>query len=54
MQRNSILKEIKNSKQPSFTPTDILRAHKVIVQQCKFQAINQNISDTDRGISEHF
>ena len=41
MQRNNILREIKNVKQPSFTPTDILRAHGGVVQQFKYKARNQ-------------
>ena len=41
MQRNNILREIKNVKQPSFTSTDILRAHGRVVQQFKYKARNQ-------------
>ena len=41
MPRNNILREIKNVKQPSFTPTDILRAHGRVVQQFKYKARNQ-------------
>ena len=47
MQRNKILREIKNVNQPSFIPTDVLRAHKGIAQQFKYKARNQNATDTD-------
>ena len=47
MQRHNILREIKNVNQPSFVPTDVLRAHKGIAQQFKYKARNQNATDTD-------
>ena len=49
MQRNNILREIKNVNQPSFIPTDVLRAHKGIAQQFKYKARNQNANDTDNA-----
>ena len=43
MQRNrALLKEIENTNQPSFIPTDVLRANKGIAQTFKFKARNQN------------
>ena len=51
MQRNrELLKEIKNTNQPSFIPTDILRVHKG-AQQFKFQARNQNVHDIDSAMN---
>ena len=42
MQRNrALLREIENTNQPSFIPTDVLRAHKGIAQQFKFKTRNQ-------------
>ena len=52
MKRNrELLKEIKNTNQPSFIPTDILRVHKGIAQQFKFQARNQNVHDIDSAMN---
>ena len=52
MQRNrELLREIKNTNQPSFIPTDILRVHKGIAQQFKFQARNQNVHDIDSAMN---
>ena len=52
MKRNrELLKEIKNTNQPSFIPTDILRVHKGIAQQFKFQARNQNAYDIDSAMN---
>ena len=51
MQRNSILRKIRNLKQPSFTPTNILRAHKRIQQHFKFKARNQNATDIDTAMN---
>ena len=48
MQLNSaLLREIENTNQPSFIPTDVLRAHKGIAQQFKFKARNHNATDID-------
>ena len=51
MQWNSILRKIRNLKQPSFTPTNILRAHKRIQQHFKFKARNQNATDIDTAMN---
>ena len=52
MQRNrALLREIENTNQPSFIPTDVLRAHKGIVQQFKFKARNQNATDIDSAMN---
>ena len=46
MQRNrALLREIENTNQPSFIPTDVLRVHKGIAQEFKFKARNQNAHD---------
>ena len=46
MQLNSaLLREIENTNQPSFIPTDVLRVHKGIAQEFKFKARNQNAHD---------
>ena len=43
MQQNSeLLNEIKNTKEPSFVQTDVLRAHKGVVKWFKFKAKNEN------------
>ena len=48
MQRNrALLREIENTNQPSFIPTDVLRVHKGIAQEFKFKARNQNANDID-------
>ena len=48
MQRNrALLREIENTNQPSFIPTNLLRAHKGIAQQYKFKATSQNATDID-------
>ena len=51
MQRNNVFGEIENVKQPSFLPTDVLRAHNGIVQQFKYKAKNQNATDTDTAMN---
>ena len=52
MQRNRALsREIGNTNQPSFIPTDVLRAHKGIAQTIKFKARNQNAHDIDSVIN---
>ena len=52
MQRNrALLREIENTNQPSFIPTDVLRAHKGIAQQFKFKARNQNTTDIDSAMN---
>ena len=52
MQRNrALLREIENNNQPSFIPTDVLRAHKGIAQQFKFKARNQNTTDIDSAMN---
>ena len=52
MQRNrALLREIENTNQPSFIPTDVSRAHKGIVQQFKFKARNQNAADIDSAMN---
>ena len=51
MENNNILKEIKNVKQPSFIPTDALRAHKGIAQQFQYKARNQNPTDIDTALN---
>ena len=47
MENNNTFRQITKLKQPSFIPTDILRAHKGIAQQFKFKARNQNATDID-------
>ena len=47
----ALLREIENTNQPSFIPTDVLRAHKGIVQQFKFKARNQNAADIDSAMN---
>ena len=42
-----MLREIENTNQPSFIPTDVLRVHKGIAQEFKFKARNQNAHDID-------
>ena len=52
MQQNrALLREIENTNQPSFIPTDVLRAHKGIAQQFKFKARNQNTTDIDSAMN---
>ena len=52
MQQNrALLREIQNTNQTSFIPTDILRAHKGIAQQSKFKVRNQNATDIDSAIN---
>ena len=51
MQRNYVLLEIKNVKQPSFIITDALGAHQGIVHQFKYKTRNQNATDIDTVIS---
>ena len=53
MQQNrALLREIENTNQPSFIPTDVLRAHKGIAQQFKFKTRNQNATDKDSAINK--
>ena len=51
MQRNNMLREIKNVNQPSCTARDVLRAHNGIVQQFKYKAMNQNATDIDTAMN---
>ena len=51
MERNNILREIRNANKPSFTPTDVIRAHKGIAQQFKYKARNQNATDIDTAMN---
>ena len=51
MENNNTLREITKLKQPSFIPTDKLRAHKGIAQQFKFKARNQNATDIDTAMN---
>ena len=51
MQQNDVLREIKNVKQPSFIPLDVLRAHKGIAQQFKYKVRNQNATDIDTAMN---
>ena len=54
MQRNKILREIENTNQPSFIPTDVIRARKGIAQEFNFKARNQNAGNIDSAmISMH-
>ena len=50
-QKRKLLNEIKNTKIPSFVPTDILRAHRGIAPQFKFKARNQNATDIETTIN---
>ena len=49
--KRALLREIENTNQQSFIPTDVLRAHKGIVQQFKFKARNQNATDMDSAMN---
>ena len=52
MQRGRALsREIENTNEPSFIPTDVLRAHKGIAQTIKFEVRNQNAHDIDSVIN---
>ena len=52
MQRNrALLREIENTNQPSFIPTDVLRVNKGIAQKIKFKARNQNAHDIDSAMN---
>ena len=52
MQRNrALLREIQNTNQPSFIPTDVLRVHKGIAQEFKLKARNQNAHDIDSAMN---
>ena len=52
MQQNrALLREIENTNQTPFIPTDVLRAHKGIAQQFKFKTKNQNATDKDSAIN---
>ena len=52
MQWNRALsREIENTNQPSFIPTDVLRVHKVNAQEFKFKARNQNAHDIDSAMN---
>ena len=52
IQRNrSLLREIENTNQLSFFPTDVLRVHKGIAQEFKFKARNQNAHDIDPAMN---
>ena len=51
MENNSILRGIKNAKQTSFIPTDVLSADKGIAQQFKYKARNQNAHDIDSAMN---
>ena len=43
--------EIKNVNQPSFIPTDVLRAHQGIPQQFKYKSRNQNATNIDAAMN---
>ena len=47
----ALLREIENTNQPSFIPTDVLRTHKGMTQQFKFKARNQNPTDIDSAMN---
>ena len=51
MQRTKTLREIENTNQPSFIPTDVLRVHKGIAQHFKFKARNQNAHGIDSAMN---
>ena len=52
MWRNrALLREIENTNQPSFIPTDVLRVHKGIAQEFKFKERNQNAHDIDSAMN---
>ena len=52
MQGNrTLLKEIQNTNQPSFSPTPVLRAHKGIAQGFKFKADNDNVFTINDAIN---
>ena len=52
MGRNrALLREIENTNQPSFIPTDVLRVHKGITQDFKFKERNQNAHDIDSAMN---
>ena len=51
MENNSILRGIRNAKQMSFIPADVLSAHEAIAQQFKFKARNQNAHDIDSAMN---
>ena len=52
MQRNrALLREIENTNQPSFIPTDVLRVHKGIALEFNFKARNQNAHDIDSAMN---
>ena len=52
MQRNrGLLREIENTNQPFFIPTDVLRVHKGIAQQIKNKARNQNATEIDSAMN---
>ena len=52
MQGNrTLLREIQNTNQPSFTPTPVLRAHKGIAQGFKFKADNDNVFTINDAIN---
>ena len=55
MQRNgALLREIENTNQPSFIPTDVLRVNKGIAQKFKFKARNQNAHDIDSAMNSMY
>ena len=45
------MREIENTNQPSFIPTDVLRVNKGIAQKIKFKARNQNAHDIDSAMN---
>ena len=52
MQQNrELLKEIEDKIKPSFFQTEILRAHKGIANQFKFEARNENATDIESAIN---
>ena len=52
MQLNSaLLREIENTNQLSFIPTDVLRVHKGIALEFNFKARNQNAHDIDSAVN---
>ena len=52
MQQNrALLREIENTNQASFIPTDVLRVNKDIPQKLKFKARNQDAHDIDSAMN---
>ena len=47
----ALLREIENTNQPSFIPTEIRRAHKGIAQAFKYKAKHKNAVDIDSAMN---